>query len=213
VQIFGHRGSVRPGPENTPAAVRAALAAGADGVEIDLRLAAGALVVSHDPPGGGEPTAAEVLDAGRGGRIVCEIKNRPGDPDFDAPRSAVAHAFLDLLGERSGDDLVVSSFDWFTLDVVRERGGPPTAFLTPFGMAMRAGVGHARDHGHAEVHPHWSAVTRRGVEAAHDAGLRVVTWTVTSLVAARRLRRLGVDGVICDDPAAVVAGLARVDHA
>jgi glycerophosphoryl diester phosphodiesterase len=33
-------------------------------------------------------------------------------------------------------------------------------------------------------------------------------WTVTSAVDALRLREIGVDGVICDDPAAVVRALA-----
>ena len=213
MQVYGHRGSVRPGPQNTPSAVAAALAAGADGVEIDLRLVGPDLVVSHDLPVGGEPGAADVLDAGRGGRVVCEVKNRPGDPDYDAPVAAVAHALVELLAARGNDDVVVSSFDWFSIDAVRRLGGPPTAFLTPFGMSMRAGVAYASEHGHAEVHPHWSSITRRGVEKAHAAGLRVVTWTVTSLIAARRLERLGVDAVICDDPAGVVAGLAGVDDA
>lgn len=206
--VYGHRGSVRPGPQNTPAAARAALDAGADGVETDLRLLAGRLVISHDLPRGDEPSAAELLDAGRGGRVICEVKNRPGDPDYDAPRASVARALVDLLAARSRDDVVVSSFDWFSLDAVREKGGPPTAFLTPFGMSMRAGVTYAREHGHAELHPHWSSVTRRGVEGAHSGGLRVVTWTVTTVVAARRLACTGVDGLICDDPAAVVAALA-----
>lgn len=205
--VYGHRGSVRPGPQNSPAAVRAALAAGADGVEVDLRLTPTGLVVSHDQPAGGEPEAAAVLDAAAGSRLVCEVKNRPGDADYDAPRSGAARALVALLAVRTGDDVVVSSFDWFSLDAVREAGGPPTAFLTPFGMSLRAGVAHAREHGHAEVHPHWSAVTRRGVEVAHEAGLRVVTWTVTTTLAARRLAHLGVDGLICDDPAGVVAAL------
>lgn len=212
--IYGHRGSVRPGPENTVASVGAAVGAGADGVEIDIRLHDHALVVSHDYPRGAAPSAGEILDAGRGGRVICEVKNVAGDPDFDAPRSAAARALVALLAARradGADDIVVSSFDWFSLDAVRELDGPPTAFLTPFGMSMRAGVTHAREHGHAEVHPHWSAVTRRGVAAAHEAGLRVVTWTVTSAIAARRLARLGVDGLICDDPAAVVAALRRPD--
>ncbi len=213
MQVYGHRGSVRPGPQNTPASVLAALAAGADGVEIDLRLRGPDLVVSHDLPEGDVPGASDVLDAGRGGRVVCEVKNRPGDPDYDAPRAGVAHALVDLLAARGGDDVVVSSFDWFSIDAVRLAGGPPTAFLTPFGMSMRAGVAYAAEHGHAELHPHWSSVTRRGVEKAHAAGLRVVTWTVTSPIAGRRLRRLGVDAVICDDPADVVAALAGVDDA
>ncbi|HEY5335609.1 MAG TPA: glycerophosphodiester phosphodiesterase [Mycobacteriales bacterium] len=209
--VYGHRGSVRPGPENTPGAVRTALAAGADGVEVDLRRGGVGLVVSHDHPNGPVPDAHEILDAAAGGRIICEVKNVAGDPDFDAPRSGVARALVALLDARDGDqhrdDVVVSSFDWFSLDAVRELGGPPTAFLTPFGMSMRAGITQAREHGHAEVHPHWSAVTRRGVESAHEAGLRVVTWTVTTVVAARRLARLGVDGLICDDPAGIVAAL------
>ncbi|MGH3745658.1 MAG: glycerophosphodiester phosphodiesterase [Mycobacteriales bacterium] len=211
--IYGHRGSVRPGPENTVAAVRAAVAAGADGVEIDIRLGEAGLVVSHDHPRGPVPAARDVLDAAGDARVVCEVKNVAGDPDFDAPRSGAARALVAMLAARRdqhrSDDVVVSSFDWFSLDAVRELDGPPTAFLTPFGMSMRAGVGHAREHAHAEVHPHWSAVTRRGVEAAHEAGLRVVTWTVTTAVAARRLTRLGVDGLICDDPAAIVAALRR----
>jgi glycerophosphoryl diester phosphodiesterase len=209
LRVYGHRGSVRPGPENTPGAVRAALAAGAAGVEVDLRLAGGSLVASHDTPAAALVPAASVLDAARGSRIICEVKNRPGEPDYDAPRSGVALALLDLLASRSGiDRVVVSSFDWFSLDAIRDAGGPPTGFLTPFGMSMRAGIAHAREHGHAELHPHWSAVTRRGVDAAHEAGLTVVTWTVTSPLAARRLARLGVDGVICQDPAMVVAALS-----
>lgn len=209
--VYGHRGSVRPGPENTAVAVRAAVAAGADGVEIDVRLGSSGLVVSHDHPRGPVPGAAEILDAAAGGRVVCEVKNVAGDPDFDAPRSAAARTLVALLATRSAgdrrDDVVVSSFDWFSLDAVREAGGPPTAFLTPFGMSMRAGITHAREHGHIEVHPHWSAVTRRGVDAAHESGLRVVAWTVTTVVAARRLTRVGVDGLICDNPAAIVSAL------
>ncbi len=184
-----------------------ARAGGADGVEIDVRRTAAGLVVSHDPPRGGEPPLTDVLAACRGARVICEVKNRPGDPDYDAPDSATARALVSLLGARTGDDVVISSFDWFSLDAVRALEGPPTAFLTPFGMSMRAGTGHARDHGHAELHPHWSAVTRGGVERAHDAGLTVVVWTITTLIAARRLARLGVDGLICDDPTAVAAAL------
>src|SRR4051794_32936132 len=50
VQVLGHRGSLRPGPENSVAAVREALAAGADGVEVDIRRTRdGQLVCLHDP--------------------------------------------------------------------------------------------------------------------------------------------------------------------
>lgn len=49
-QVFGHRGGARLGPENTLTAFSRAMAAGADGVECDVRLSAdGVAVVIHDP--------------------------------------------------------------------------------------------------------------------------------------------------------------------
>jgi len=49
VLVLGHRGASAAAPENTHAAFRAALAAGADGVEFDVRFSSdGAPVVIHD---------------------------------------------------------------------------------------------------------------------------------------------------------------------
>ncbi|TMK20451.1 MAG: glycerophosphodiester phosphodiesterase, partial [Actinobacteria bacterium] len=49
MQVIGHRGAAALGPENTIAAVEAGLAAGADGVEIDVRRTAdGVVVLMHD---------------------------------------------------------------------------------------------------------------------------------------------------------------------
>ncbi len=48
--VFGHRGGAKIGPENTLLAFARALAAGADGLECDVRLSAdGVPVVIHDP--------------------------------------------------------------------------------------------------------------------------------------------------------------------
>lgn len=49
MKLFGHRGSPLEAPENTLASFETAIAAGADGVECDVRLTAdGVLVVMHD---------------------------------------------------------------------------------------------------------------------------------------------------------------------
>jgi glycerophosphoryl diester phosphodiesterase len=210
--VLGHRGSRSPGPENTPGAVAAALTAGADGVEIDVRrLPDGTLVVAHDPPVGGEPLLGEVLDAAvTRGLVVCEIKNVAGQADFDAPRAATAGLLLDLLTARGGaDEVVVSSFDWFTVEAVRAADGPPTGFLTPPGVALEASIGYVRPAGHAQIHAHWTSLTPDGLAAAHRAGLAVVAWTITDVEHALALGALGVDGLICDDPAAVVAAFSR----
>lgn len=120
MEVLGHRGSRTPGPENTVEAVDAALRAGADGVELDIRRSAdGDLVCVHDarlPRLGGRavvrrstrelasrgiPALTDVLDvwAGRG-RLILEIKNQPGQPDFDAPRERTARALIELLRAR-----------------------------------------------------------------------------------------------------------------
>lgn len=74
--VFAHRGGCALGPENTLAAFDLGIAAGADGLELDVRLSAdGVPVVHHDPTldrttGGSGPlairTAAELahIDAG-----------------------------------------------------------------------------------------------------------------------------------------------------
>ena len=48
-RVFAHRGGCALGPENTIAAFDRGLAAGADGLELDVRLSAdGVVVVCHD---------------------------------------------------------------------------------------------------------------------------------------------------------------------
>ncbi len=214
MQIFGHRGNRVPGPENTVEAVGKALADGADGVETDARLASdGRVLISHDPiVATADPvTLEELLDLCLGrGRLICEIKNVPGQPDFDAPECAAAAAVVELLAGRSGDDVVVSSFDWHSLELVRSRAADvATAFLTPPGVAVGGSAAYASSAGHAEIHPHVSAVLGdlEAVARAQQLGLRVVCWTVNSLADARSLAAAGVDGIICDDPAAMIQAL------
>ena len=182
------------------AGVTAALDAGADGVEVDVRRTPeGLLVCSHDPLDAArayDPVEA-VLDAARGrGRVVLEVKNIPGEPDFDAPTEATARLLLDLLARREGDDVVVSSFDWFAIEAA--RGAVPTAFLTPPGIAAGANLAYVAENGHAECHPHVAMVLVEPemVAAAHERGVRVVCWTVDDADVARRLADLGVDGII-----------------
>lgn len=242
VQVLGHRGSRVPGPENTVDAVDAALRAGADGVEIDVRRSAdGDLVVVHDarlPRLGGRavirrgtddlaargiPRLDDVLDVWNDrGRIILEIKNQPGQPDFDAPREQTAHALVELLRKRGlgrepgpvepgRPGVTVSSFDWFAIEAVRDSGlGVPTAFLTLPRVAVGGGLSYARSAGHAELHVHTSTAlaASNAAERAHAAGIGLVVWTVTSADMAARLRDAGVDGVICDDPAEVARALA-----
>lgn len=217
--VVGHRGSRTPGPENSPLAVAAALAAGADGVEIDLRRdATGAVVVSHDPVASREvqaevPSLASVFAAVTAGTCICEIKNALGEPDHDATGRQTLDVALPLLRaqlESGRGSLVVSSFDASVAAAARSMG-LTSALLTRPGVPVAAGVAAAARGGHRELHAHLTSVRldRSAVRRCHDAGLRLVCWTITRPRQALRLRDAGVDAVVVDDPAAVVALLGE----
>ncbi|MEX5631412.1 glycerophosphodiester phosphodiesterase [Parafrankia sp. FMc2] len=206
MEVLGHRGSRTPGPENTVEAVDAALRAGADGVELDIRRSAdGDLVCVHDarlPRLGGRavlrrstrelasrgiPTLTDVLDvwAGRG-RLILEIKNQPGQPDFDAPRERTARALIELLRARGlpGPGPTLSEPGPVIpgpLDAAESPAGEPVEprlhpASTPDARANGggAGAGSASQPGITVSSFDWFAI-----EAVRDAGLGVATAFLT----------------------------------
>jgi glycerophosphoryl diester phosphodiesterase len=238
VRVLGHRGSRRPGPENSVDAVARTLDLGADGVEVDVRRTADSqLVLNHDPATAsgavvvetaaadlGLVALAEMLDAvGGRGQLVLEIKNLPAEPDFDAPHEATAKLLAALLAgrDRAGLDLLVSSFNWYSIEHLRDafEGAVPTAFLLPAGVTVDAALGYAGPARHKELHVPVATLLgtpdlpsaddgAADIVRAHEAGLAVVAWTVEHAGEASRLRAAGADGVIVDDPEAVLAELA-----
>ncbi len=222
--VLAHRGANRLAPENTVPAMAAALAHGADGVELDIhRSADGTLVVHHDaeipagPLGGltldeirttrpDVPTLDEVLDVCRGTLVNVEVK----DPDARASLALVA-----LLDARAAagppDDVLVSSFDVTTVDCVHAAGGQlPTGFVS-FGLAPDHALDVAFAHGHVAVHPDvWALLTvdvADFVTRAHDRGVRVNVWTVNDADQVEQLQTAGVDAVITDDAALYALGV------
>ncbi len=105
--VVAHRGASATHPENTLPAFEAALAAGADAVELDVRLAAdGTPVVLHDPD------VARTTD-GRGpvaALTVAELKRLnagpPGGPPVQVP---TLREVLELVSGRAGVDLEVKN--------------------------------------------------------------------------------------------------------
>ncbi len=127
VAVLAHRGSPDPANgvgENTIEAFARARRLGADGVELDARLAAdGAVVVCHDPVLGGigpvgetlsadlpdeVPLLSAALTACRGMTVNIEIKNLPGEPSFD-PGERLADQVAELAGGLAGGRPLLSS--------------------------------------------------------------------------------------------------------
>lgn len=236
--LLGHRGAADAlHPENTVAAVERALRLGADGVEVDVRLAGdGSLVCVHDPslrrvagvardvadmtaaelaavrlPGGHAlPTLADIVQAAGGARLVVELKTALWPvARRDEAAAALADA-LRRLGVTRRRDVVVSSFDRHALAAVRRLTPVRTAVLARPSVPAGTAVRWALDGGHDEVHPHVRALLFARPTLARDAhalGVAVTAWTVDRRNDLHKLAHRGVDAAICDDPAAARAAL------
>jgi glycerophosphoryl diester phosphodiesterase len=217
--VLGHRGAPRVERENTVAAFRLAVELGADGVELDVRRTAdGALVVHHDPTVAGVgpivaataaelagaapwvPTLADALAACAGALVNVEIKNFPGEPDWD-PAQQVAATLPGELGEA---DVVVSCFLSAAVERVREVApGVPTGLLVLPGDP-RAAIDDAAARGHDALHPCDQGLDAATVAAVvarcHDVGLRCHVWTVDDPDRMRLWAGAGVDALITNVP-------------
>jgi glycerophosphoryl diester phosphodiesterase len=192
---IGHRGAAALAPENTIASVRAALAAGVDGIEFDV---CPGLIVAHDRGRPG-PALADFLGdlrepAPAGTEFIVDLKDAGYEHDVLAACrqagvaercifSTTAFAALANLNDVARTSATISA----------GRAWLPVGRRTPaVAMYHRSG---ARD---ATVRH--DAITPELVEAVHERDGRVYAWTVNSLPGIERMRSLGVDGVITDDP-------------
>ena len=191
-RILGHRGAEGLGPPNTEVAIRRALEAGVDGIELDVRQTSdGELILFHDP----------VLDWDSTGRGW--IQNTPwdeirgasvdGEPLIRLPRAlevlADANVSIYLEAKETGytdailetvadygllDRLTVIGFDEAALEPARDAGVPtgligsvPAPWLADDAAACGA------DEVFTHYAPHGVPTF---VEAARDAGLAAGVW-------------------------------------
>lgn len=160
-------------------------------------------------PGARIPTLDEVFGlAGRGTfRFNIEVKSFPERPSLSPAPDVYAALVVDAIRRHGLEHRAeVQSFDFRLLREVR-RAAPriPLAALCDIGHPnfVRA----AAEAGAASVGPYHRMATRRRVERAHAAGISVVPWTANRSADWRRLVRAGVDGIITDDPAGLIAFL------
>ncbi len=225
--LIGHRGRAEGARENTPPAFEAALEAGCDGVEFDVRMTEDrVLVVHHDetatgPEGpvtldraGWERVEAsryrgpdglyrihrlrEVLE-GLSGRCLLNVEVKPPRPER---RGEVADRLLEELDRvRPRESVLVSSFDPELLAALRRRDA---SVLLGYLFASVRDFNHLEESEAAEtlqaLHPRHDLVDKRLMKRAEEQGLRVYAWTVDDPVEAARLVGAGVAGVITNRP-------------
>jgi glycerophosphoryl diester phosphodiesterase len=213
--VIAHRGASARFAENTVDAFRGARTLGADWVELDVRRTAdGGLAVHHDahlPDGraivevdeadlpGTVPDLVTALDACEPLGVNVEIKNLPGDPDFD-PACRIVAKVAPIVAARA-QRILVSSFHAETLDLLRDLEPSVATALLTFALhePVRT-VDAVAAAGHSAIHPFDATVDAGLVATCHDLGLAVNVWTVDDPGRIAELAALGVDGIVTNVP-------------
>jgi glycerophosphoryl diester phosphodiesterase len=217
--VVAHRGASIEAPENSREAFLAAVAAGADLVELDVTHG---LVVAHD--------------AGSPGLHLFQVL------ELLAPHPIGVHVDLKQPGDEAA---VLDALDRYGL---RERAVVSTAFpgvarlLGTLAPEVPRAIGYPRDRAGVARLPWPAALTRTGaavlraampariplllgrthatvlalhhtlcspasVSAAHRRGVPVFAWTANDPEVIRRLASWGVDAIVSDDPKRALATL------
>ncbi|MGL4512507.1 MAG: glycerophosphodiester phosphodiesterase family protein [Lacipirellulaceae bacterium] len=224
VVVIGHRGAPRAAPENTLAAIRAAIEGGADYVEVDVQESAdGEVIVFHDSDFmKAAGLGLKVWDATREDLAAIDVGARRGER-FRGERVPTLAQVLDLCRDRVGV-LVELKYYGHDIDLERrvvdvvERAG--AALDTMFMSLRREGVAKLKG-----LRPHWrvgllmsvavgdqrglkadflavnaSFVTRGVLRSARRSGREVYAWTVNDPLTISSIVGRGIDGVITDEP-------------
>jgi glycerophosphoryl diester phosphodiesterase len=236
VRILGHRGASLDAPENTLRAFQLALAQGADGVELDVRLCgSGEVVVFHDATlerlVGGSGQVAETpwstlrtlsvkTPHGTGPipllREVLEILPRTAWINVELKADAAWFRLATRVGRMlleggHQQHVVVSSFQPLCLVALAARApelrrGYLLEPNQPFWL--ESGV-LAPLVGRDAVHPSDSQLTLERLRHWHKGGREVAVWTVDDPARARTLAGWGVDTLITNRPGLLRTALSQ----
>ena len=213
-RVIAHRGASGKELENTLAAFRAAVALGADGVELDVHVTSDAVVIVHhddtiagmpirdkslgelrvQPLGNGEPvpTLDDVLrELGDAVDVFVEVKELPAEHD------ATLLSVLD--GGPAYQRYRVHSFDHRIVKRLRDaRPSLPCGVLSAsYPLDPLAQV---KDATATSLWQEQSLIDGDLVELAHTEHIEVYAWTVNDIDRMRELVEFGVDAICTNHP-------------
>lgn len=179
------------------------------------------------------PTLASVFELVRrlgADQVQFDIETKMDlrNPDHTLPAEPFVQALLEVIRKAGVEDRVmIQSFDWRTLQVVRTAAPRiRTVYLTTqsprfsnldspvwtagFTLAEHGSVpGMVKAAGGHVWSPNFQALTADAVRQAQALGLKVVPWTVNAPADIARVLDLAVDGLISDYPDRVRAEMQR----
>lgn len=208
--LLGHRGvrAVKATPENTFPSFDRALADGCDGFEFDVRLTAdNKAVVCHDPKVGRleiiRSSANQFPSLPRLGDVLARYRRVFLDVELKV--AGLEQITIESVKEQQIDRFVVSSF---LPEVLRACHTLDSAI--PLGLICDNDkqLQRWKELPIGYVMPHRKLVRQALLSEFHDAGKKVIVWTVNAAKEMRRFAEWGVDGIISDNTKLLAATLS-----
>jgi glycerophosphoryl diester phosphodiesterase len=231
--IIAHRGASAVAPENTMAAFREAIAAGADGIEFDVRLTRDSVpVIIHDSTlrrttglshriadltlselenlNVGVPSLEELLTLFESNDLVLNLEMKS---DSVSEHTALAEACCRLINEHSlKERVIVSCFDLAAIKVVKGIDSEiKTAALFEPSLSNLSTLSNERminqaiAVGASALALHHRLARKELIDKAKILDWSVAVWTVDDPAWIERARSIGFDALITNNPAAMLA--------
>lgn len=223
--IFAHRGASAKAPENTLLAFELALAAQADGIELDIYEVSGEFYVFHDrllkrltgklgvftrqKPAQIKqlkvfnqapiPTLWQALELIRGRCLVnVEIKNK-----INSERLLALLNNAQVLLNFKAEQFIISSFNHSILQTFQQAAYAQAKNYAVGALTASSPVSYAQfatELGAQSVHIDIDVITEQFVQDAHARQLKVLVYTVDYKDDMDWLKKIGVDGIFTNDP-------------
>ena len=163
-------------------------------------------------PGTRIPTFDEVLSLAPKGKFEfnVETKSFVDHPEYTPSPEEFSRLLIEAVRRHKLEKrVIIQSFDFRTL-VAARKIAPEIRLAALYEEGPKDFVTLAREGGNAEiVSPQYKLVSKKKVDEAHAKGIQVVPWTANDPDEWDRLIRCGVDAIISDDPAALIAHLKK----
>ena len=208
---IAHRGMPRRLRENTLPSFAAALAAGADGIELDVHATADRVVVVHHDAhvAGGMAIARTAWPelrrhavAASGVEIptlaeVCDLVHDRAELFVEIKGTGIEREVAAELGGHRGTS-AIHSFDHLMIRRLSQLDRRLRLGLL-FEEPVADVAATLRANGALDAWPHYAMIDAPLVAAVQAVGGRVIAWTVNEPRELARLAALGVDGLCTDD--------------
>ena len=168
-------------------------------------------VTQQTIPGTRMPTLDEVFSLAPKGTFKFNIETKifPDRPDLSPPPAEFVRLVLAEIRKHHLETRVyLQSFDFRTLREMKKLA-PEIPLVALYSGPAKDFVEIAREAGADIISPEYHLVTAQQVQAAHEAKLLVVPWTANLPADWERLIAAGVDAIISDDPAALIAYMRK----